>query len=309
MHTVKTHRKVKSKRYLLKRKITYLLVALFAFALVSFLVYSMLGPKNTIDSTPKIAIVDHLSNQYPDQSFNQTIHNILNQTGLKVDYYPSKDVTVDFYRNLPSHNYKLIIFRVHSTGTCSVEGQQPFVVFFTSENYTNTDHVPEQMDQRVVYVNFPENNPPGYFGITPLFVRDSMEGRFNETIIVAMGCEGMKQNTMAEALVQKGAKAYISWNGSVSIGHTDNATLCLLRHLITEKQTVEQAVKQTMNEVGPDPTDKSILMFYPDRAGTSLLLARANATMAAQAVTATRRKTKKIDGNSGTTLVPLTSTL
>ena len=290
MHTAKTHRKVKSKRYLLKRKITYLLVALFAFALVSFLVYSMLGPKNTIDSTPKIAIVDHLSNQYPDQSFNQTIHNILNQTGLKVDYYPPEGVTVDFYRNLPKHNYKLKIFRVHSTATSAVNDTPPFVVYFTSEPYNSAAHVLEQGDMRVVWVRYP-NSTQTYFGITPKFITDSMEGRLNDTVIIAMGCEGLKQTTMAEAFIKKGAKAYISWNGTVSASHTDKATVSLLRHLVTENQTVEEAVKQTMNDVGPDPTDGSILMFYPDTSGKSFF--RVNTTLA----TPTLRTARKDETN------------
>lgn len=288
-----------ARRYLLKRRLKYILLAAVACALVGFLVYYALGPKTPtiIDTTPKIAIVDHLSNQWPDQTFNQTIQGILNQTGLKIDYYPSEDVTVDFYRDLPKHNYKLIIFRVHSTAESSVEGTPPFVVFFTSENYTTLEHVSEQMDMRLVYVKF-QDVETFYFGITPRFVTDSMEGRFNDTVIIAMGCDGLKQNTMAEAFVQKGAKAYVSWNGSVSIAHTDDATISLLRHLITEHQTVEEAVQQTMNEVGPDPADNSILLFYPDRAGTSLFLA--NATMATPTVRTARKDNNKNGGNSAT---------
>jgi hypothetical protein len=306
MQSKKTRRIVKSRRYLVKRKVKYLLLAVAAFALVGVLAYSVLRPISPIDSTPKIAIVDHLASQWPDQSFNQTSQAILNQTGLKVDYYPPEEVTVDFYRDLPKHNYKLIIFRVHSTATSDVNGTPPFVVFFTSELYNHVAHVSEQADMRVVMVKFP-NDEATYFGVTPLFVKDSMEGRFNDTVIIAMGCEGLKQNTMAEAFIEKGAKAYISWNGTVSASHTDDATVSLLRHLITEKQTVEEAVTQTMREVGPDPTDNSILVFYPDKAGSSLLLS--NTTVAAPAVTPAKRKNSRIDGNSGTTLVPPISTL
>jgi hypothetical protein len=306
MSAKKTRRIVKSKRYLLKKKVTYFIVAVSAVALASFLVYYALGPKNSvIDATPKIAVVDQLSAMWPDPAFNQTIQGILNQTGLKVDYYPSEDVTVDFYRNLPSRNYKLIIFRVHSTAESFVSAS-PLVVFFTSEKYNESAHLPDQWNQRVAYVKFNYSDQL-YFGITPNFVADSMEGRFKDTTIIAMGCEGLKYNVMAEAFIEKGAKAYISWNGFVSADHTDEATECLLRHLVTEKKTVEEAVAQTMNEVGPDPTDNSILLFYPDRAGTNLLLA--NATATAPAVTAARRKTKEIGGNSGTTLVPTISTL
>jgi hypothetical protein len=268
----RTYRIVKSKRYLLKKKAKYAIAIIVSVAVAILVVYYAFGPKNTaaVDPTPRIAIVDHLSLQWPDQTFNQTMMEILQTTGLQVDYYPSKDVTVDFYRNLPQHNYKLIIFRVHSTAESSVEGTPPYVVFFTSENYTNLDHVAEQMDMRVVYVRFPDSEAT-YFGITPKFIAESMNGRLNNTIIIAMGCEGLKENTMAQAFIDKGAEAYISWNGSVSVDHTDDSTVSLLRHLITENRTVAEAVRLTMTEMGPDPVDKSILLFYPDRAGSSFL--------------------------------------
>lgn len=59
--------------------------------------------------------------------------------------------------------------------------------------------------------------------------------RFKNTVIIAMGCDGLKYTSMAEAFVQKGAKAYISWTGDVSPSHTDQATTHLLQQLITEK--------------------------------------------------------------------------
>jgi hypothetical protein len=175
-------------------------------------------------------------------------------------------------------------------------------VFFTSELFDNGAHVQEQMDMRVVWVKFP-NNETTYFGITPPFVTGSMEGRFNDTVIISMGCEGLKQTTMAEAFIEKGAKAYISWNGSVSAGHTDRATASLLRHLVTEKQTVQDAVQHTMDDVGPDPTDNSILTFYPNNAGASFLLS--STTTATPTFSPVRKNAKRTDGNSGTTLVHL----
>lgn len=293
MQGKKMRRTTKSRKYVLKKRVTYLLAGVVTLALAGFLVYYALGPKNSvvIDTTPKIAIVDQLSVQWPDQTFNQTVQNILNETGLKVDYYPSEDVTVDFYKDLPKRNYKLIIFRVHSTAESSVEGTPPFVVFFTSENYSNTAHVSEQMDMRVVYVKFPDSEPT-YFGITPKFVNASMDGRFNDTIILAMGCEGLTHETMAEAFIQKGAKAFISWNGSVSIDHTDEATTSLLRHLVTEHLTVEDAVAHTMSEVGPDPADRSILLFYPDRARNTSFVP-VNAIIAAPLIKTARKNTSR----------------
>ena len=42
------------------------------------------------------------------------------------------------------------------------------------------------------------------------------------------------------------------------------ATTQLLKHLITEKQTIKQAVENTKSEVGSDPVDGSILLYYPN---------------------------------------------
>jgi hypothetical protein len=264
----KKHRTARSKRRLLKRRLTYLAVVMVALVIVGSLTYYLLSSKGpmTIGNTPKIAVVDQLGAMWPDPAFNQTIQGILNQTGLQVDYYPSEEVTVDFYRKLPSHNYKLIIFRVHSTASTQAKDMPPWVVFFTSENYSGTAHTSEQADMRVVYVKFLNSNQL-YFGITPTFVQNSMEGRFNNTFVIAMGCESLNQTTMAEAFIERGAEAYIGWNGTVSASQTDGTTETLLRHLVTENQTVEEAVKQTMNEVGTDPTDNSTLLFYPDTAG------------------------------------------
>jgi len=81
-----------------------------------------------------------------------------------------------------------------------------------------------------------------------------------------MGCDGLKYTSMAEAFIEKGAKVYISWNGFVDAAHTDLATAHLLQNLVTKKQTIKQAVTDTMNKVGPDPTYESILLYYPDKA-------------------------------------------
>jgi hypothetical protein len=270
----------KRKKAALKKKLSYIFLA-FSLTISCFLVYHYLIKPSGIafDPTPKAAIVDHLSISQPNPNFKQAIQTIINATGLPVDYYPGEEVTVDFYRNLPMHNYKIIIFRVHSTGECTVEGVPPFVVFFTSEEYSNIRHVQEQLDMRLVYVNFPENEPPGYFGITPLFIKNSINGRFNDTIIIAMGCDSLKYTTMAEAFIEKGAKAYIGWNGSVSASHTDKAITFLLQKLIIEKQTIEETVTNTMKEIGPDPTDKSILIFYPKIAASQKILLQTNSTL------------------------------
>jgi hypothetical protein len=94
-----------------------------------------------------------------------------------------------------------------------------------------------------------------------------MKGTCKDALVIMMGCEGLNNTKMAQAFIEKGAKAYISWKGSVSASHTDTATINLLQHIITEKQTINQAVENTMKEAGPDPIYKSLLTYYPLEAG------------------------------------------
>jgi hypothetical protein len=54
---------------------------------------------------------------------------------------------------------------------------------------------------------------------------------------------------------------------SFSPSHTDTATINLLQRLLIEKQTIKQAIDSIMKEVGPDPTYKSQLAYYPLNAG------------------------------------------
>jgi cell division protein FtsB len=226
-------------------------------------------------SQPKAAIVDQLSLTYPNQTFIEAATNILKQAGYSVDYYPGEEVTVEFYRNLPTHGYKIIILRVHSSAA-ELKGKEfveTLVGIFTAEQYSQTRYVYEQLtDQLVIASSYTMPQPPYYFAIVPKFVTSSMKGTFKNTVIIMMGCKGLNNTKMAEAFIEKGAKAYIGWKGSVSASHTDTATISLLQHLITEKQTIKQAIENTMKEVGPDPTYKSQLTYYPLEAGDTCVL-------------------------------------
>jgi fructose-specific phosphotransferase system component IIB len=94
-----------------------------------------------------------------------------------------------------------------------------------------------------------------------------MNGRFGDSIIIMMGCDGLAGTQMAKAFLEKGAKACVGWNGSVSVSHTDGATAQLLQHLVNESQTIRQAVDNTMKEVGPDQEYNNTLEYYPLESG------------------------------------------
>jgi hypothetical protein len=248
-------------------------IVLIAIVSVSgFFINSMLSSSPQTEeasstSELRAAIVDQLSLTYPNQTFIEKATNTLKQAGFTVDYYPGREVTVELYRNLPTRGYSIIILRVHSALAYSEEGQKlGFVDLFSSEPYNTNKYVYEQLTDQISKVMF-LNGESAYFGISPPFIAKSMSGRFNNTLIIMMGCDGLTYTSLARAFVDKGAKAYISWKGRVSASHTDKATTRLLQYLIAEKNSIKKAVEATMDEVGSDPAYESLLTYYPYEAG------------------------------------------
>jgi hypothetical protein len=257
-----------------KRPLFEVVAFVFVVLLLSLVFYFFLRPSgghnlpNGQLGRPRAAILDQLSLYLPNQAFIENSIQILTKAGFNVVYYGENEVTVDFFRRLPSLGYKLIIMRVHSGLMFKENKITKNVTFFTSEPYSTTKYVMEQLRDEVVpaIVSFTPTfmeNQPVYFAITPEFVRSSMEGGFENTVIIMMGCNGLTYTPMAEALIQRGALVYIGWNLPVSIDYVDNATLHLLNGLIAERRTILDAVMATRNEIGPDPNYDAELVFYP----------------------------------------------
>ena len=257
-----------------------LAIILASAALSAYFGYTILDPSTPLSSiepalqfkpenpNPKLkaAIVDQLSLTAPNETFTQTAAAILTQANYTVDYFSGEKVTVNFFRNLPTGGYKLIILRVHSA--IGPEDNPPLALF-TSEPLDSRKHVDEQLTDQLQGVVFLPYRPGDktYFGIPPKFIETSMKGELSNSVVIAMGCDGLTYTDMAQAFIEKGARAYVSWNGSVSSSHTDQAATQLLKHLVTEGQTISQAVENTAREVGPDEAYNSILKCYPLASG------------------------------------------
>jgi len=271
----------KRKKGKLKSKLTYGIVAGILIFVV-LLAYSLL-PKNPSSddqtSPPKAALIDHLSFSSPPrneferaqwETFKNQCRTILEDAGFNYTYHRGEEVTVDFYKNLPTYDYSLMILRVHSAVIKTAEGNLTELVgLFTSEicNGTTESKYSFEIDQgRLAKARLFAEKDDWYFGITPLFVQsDSMIGNFRNTVIIMTGCEGLNQTAMADALVHwKKAGVYISWTGLVSISHTDQSTIQLLRNLFEQNQTIKTAV---VEGISPDPTWGGELDYYPKDVG------------------------------------------
>jgi hypothetical protein len=208
--------------------------------------------------------------------FTKRTIELFNQVNMRVDVVKDENVTVELYRKLPTLGYRIIILRVHSGISLQQEGLP--TVLFTSEEYTTSRYVTEQLSDQIVC---------GFMGITlesdeiqslrevlavsPKFVEKSMEGEFGGSIIVLSSCFGLYTIELAEAFLDRGADVLVSWNDLVNLQHTDDAMLVFLNALVIEKLSIEDAVRTAMSEVGPDPQYKSVLSYHPlQRKNTTL---------------------------------------
>jgi hypothetical protein len=219
----------------------------------------------------KAAIIDQLYTLQPNQAFIEHSMALLTKSGYKVDVYQGDQVTVDFLSRIPDSGYKIIIFRAHA-GLLGAEGKTiPKTCVFTNEGYSELKHVPEQLSERLAKARINEDYP-WVFAVGADFVSHNMQGKFDRTVVIMMGCSTAYIDDLAKAFIGKGASVYTGWNASVGLDYVDGATTILLNKLLAEKTGVEDAVAATMKEAGPDPDFHASLKYFPQETGKKTLV-------------------------------------
>ena len=249
----------------------WLLIALAIAGVVAFVrIYPLGQPPDNVGQ-PKAAIVDQLSILQENEAFIAEVTRELEEYGFEVDLYQGDEITVDFYRKLPTHGYRVIVFRAHS-GILEEEEQVHLkTTLFTNEEFDWKKHQSEVLDDRLFMAGIGERYPK-VFSISPKFITSrSMQGRFDDTVIIMMGCAGIYLRDLAHAFGAKGASAYLAWDASVLLDYVDEATLHLVRQLCSETATLEEAVDSTMAVKGPDPKYDAELQYYPSGIGHKTL--------------------------------------
>ena len=204
---------------------------------------------------PKAAIIDQLSSSYlsstsrfPNQTFIDFARNFLSQRFDTIDYY-SDNASVENYRQLPSQGYKVIIWRAHS----ALDLDSKYVAISTSERELQAGYDQYRQDGKLTLCNI-TGDPYLYYAITPKFIREVMNGRFEDTVIIMMSCNGLKTdyNETAAAFQDKGVKVLTSWDGWIGSADNDDATAHLLNYMIIENNTVSVAVSKIPEYSSPD---------------------------------------------------------
>jgi len=259
----------------LNRKLLYGVVLATLITLAALVTYYLFFQPHTENWAAAIIDQVTIKSDLFNKDFNDTATSIFNVSGFDVKYYPSDDVTVDFYKDLPSKGGKIIILRVHS----SVRNESDFVDLFTSELHNKEKEIrySAEYGNQLSVAEFLITGDR-YFAIGPTFVNFSVRGRFDSScVVVLMGCDSLNKTSMAEALIGRGAKVVIGWTRSVELEETDESTLDLLQCLLAEDPyTIQGAVKK-VNETSHYPYRTS-LDYYPKKAGSYVVPTRENET-------------------------------
>jgi hypothetical protein len=201
----------------------------------------------------RAAILDGLYDTEPNSTLTGSIVQCLSNAGYMVDVFRGTNVTIDLLRNVGG--YKILILRLHST--IHTDG---FLYFFSGEKYAESKYVNEQLAGAVRKAyTFNESEPP-YFALKAVFLGNNKPDNLNGTTIILTGCNGTGTPYVIQRFFERGAKAYVSWDGYVDLSHSDEATLRLVRALYSEGLSPKEAVEEVNREVGPDPFYQSELV-------------------------------------------------
>lgn len=240
------------------------------------------SPSEALSSneTPKAAIIDQLYSDVPNEDFHKEAEKYLKEAGFQVDIITTQDITIDFYKKLPSFNYKFVIMRTHGAADKTEKDE---VTLFTGEKYQEDKYISEQLfgqakratplyeviydttnsDSEWVIVNdtyrtlstpvrTESSSSNEYFVITPKLIDNALKGKFKGTTFILGGCETMTTTSMAESLVRQGASAVVGWDAQVTSIQNDMVILALLDQLFVSKSSLPDAVDFVMKKFPPD---------------------------------------------------------
>lgn len=226
--------------------VTTIILILFTFIAVS----TYIRQSQLTANKGKAVIYDPLSTQ--TDTFTQQCSETLTRAGYKVHTLKGENATVEAIAGL--NGYGLIVFRAHS-GVFEDE-----VWIFTGEEFSSSRHVLEQVSGEVHLARSP-NDPRLYFAVGPSFFKLHVADGLKDTVVLLMGCDTMKDSSLAEALCGCGAAAVAGWDGPVNLDVSDNVFTGLVGELCTGKPLGE-AVEACTGE-GLECT----LQLYPAEAG------------------------------------------
>jgi len=220
----------------------------------------------------RAAIIDQVHNDLPNFKFQADAQRMLEDAGYKVDLYTTDEITVDFYKNLPSMNYHFILIRSHGGEDLNYEYPTRL---FTGEKFSKEKYTTEQIYGHVGY-GFPiyleeyeelkesdqdifEN---AYFTIGSEMINDGMVGTFPDSIIIVGGCQSARSHDLMESLIKRGASQVLGWAATIESKDNDRAMIWLLEEILVKEVPLYDAVAELNEEMVLDFEYHNILKLF-----------------------------------------------
>jgi hypothetical protein len=176
--------------------------------------------------------------------------------GYEVDLVVTDDITVDFYKELPTMDYEFIVLRSHSL---AIYGDKPSSWIFTGEKYDSGRYTQEQLygilspgvpfrQGQISHMTQGDAKGERLFMLGSKMIDEMMTGQFPGTHIILGGCDTLSHGFLAEALVKRGASSVVGWNGLVELSDNDAVMLSLLDAIFNENLEMDDAVEKVMTD-------------------------------------------------------------
>ncbi|MEM2147771.1 MAG: hypothetical protein QXJ94_04120 [Candidatus Bathyarchaeia archaeon] len=256
----------KKKKIMSTKRLAFVSISIALMIVFTVFTLSYFYSENSDIFSLNAVIIDQLAKDHPNPNFVGNVTKLLKNHGFNVSYYCNETLDVDFFRTIAERRFGIIILRVHS----ALREDGSTVDLFTSEKWIG--QYTKERDKGLIVYGRLINDPNLYCAITYNFI-GNLSGRFPKSIIFAMGCWSLKANCeqLAQAFINKGAKAYIGWTEEVLPSDTDNETFKLMKMLLDDGYPLGYAVRQTKayNYTGVSPNGEKILIttqlrFYPN---------------------------------------------
>jgi len=251
-----------------------LAVTIWAAAIILISIYLLQNlddnQSNPSTTITRAAIIDQLHDDLPSPYFQNKITEYLLTAGYEVDLYTTKDITVNFYKALPSKEYDLIVVRSHSVAAGTVEKSASI---FTGEIYSESKFIQEQLfgqigkavpflSSEVEEIGWTPLVNKTYFVVGSKFVDDLMVDSFSGSVIILGGCDTASGNVLARSLLKRGASEVVGWDGLIGSRDNDAVLIALLEKILLEDIPTSKAVEMVMEDFNPRSKYSPTLKYY-----------------------------------------------
>jgi len=169
---------------------------------------------NTIIQNKNILIWAAYEDDFP-VDMEPSLRTIFNNSPIefKIDYLKNGDCTTSSLLNIT--NYGIVVFDTHGSGGDLI---------LTRQNAGSTDFLEKFFFNKLISSEYQlvTMDSGTYYAITSKFIKNTLVGKFSNSVIFNGSCQSTKTDLLANAFISKGAKTYLGFKENVGVTFCKN---------------------------------------------------------------------------------------